>query len=45
MAENKSDHIIIRELNIPEQTYYQYKRRIQKKDEKIWEIVHIDSKI
>jgi hypothetical protein len=43
MAENKPDHIIIRELNIPEQTYYQYKRRIQKKDEKIWEKVHIDS--
>ena len=37
MSDNKTDRQIIRELNMPEQTFYLYKRRIQKIDEKIWE--------
>ena len=28
---------------MPEQTFYLYKRRIQKIDEKIWDKIHIDS--
>ena len=43
MSDNKTDRQIIRELNMPEQTFYLYKRRIQKIDEKIWDKVHIDS--
>lgn len=43
MGDNKTDREIIRELNMPEQTFYLYKRRIQKQDSQIWEKVHIDS--
>ena len=43
MSDNKTDRQIIRELNMPEQTFYLYKRRIQKIDEKIWDKGHIHS--
>ena len=43
MKEHKHDINIIRELQIPEQTFYQYKRRIMKQDAKLWDKVIIDS--
>jgi hypothetical protein len=43
MREHKHDYEIIRELQIPEQTFYQYKKRIQKQDAKLWDKVIIDS--
>ena len=43
MREHKHDINIIRELQIPEQTFYQYKRRIMKQDAKLWDKVIIDS--
>ena len=43
MREHKHDIDIIRELQIPEQTFYQYKRRIMKQDTKLWDKVIIDS--
>ena len=43
MREHKHDIDIIRELQIPEQTYYQYKSRIMKQDSKLWDKVIIDS--
>lgn len=42
-AELKTDAEIIRELNIPEQTFYSYKKRIQKHDAKLWDKVYLDS--
>ena len=41
--ENKTDTQIINELKMPVQTFYSYKKRIQKQDAEIWEKVHIDS--
>ena len=41
--DNKTDTQIINELKMPVQTFYTYKKRIQKQDAKIWEKVHIDS--
>ena len=43
MREHKHDYEIIRELQIPEQTFYQYKRRIMKEDAKLWDKIIIDS--
>ena len=42
MREHKHDIDIIRELQIPEQTFYQYKRRIIQQDTKLWDKVIID---
>ena len=41
--DNKTDTQIINELKMPVQTFYSYKKRIQKQDAKIWDKVHIDS--
>ncbi len=41
--DNKTDTQIINELKMPVQTFYSYKKRIQKQDAQIWEKVHIDS--
>lgn len=41
--DNKTDTQIINELKMPVQTFYSYKKRIQKQDAKLWEKVHIDS--
>ena len=41
--DNKTDTQIIKELKMPLQTFYSYKKKIQKQDAQIWEKVHIDS--
>jgi hypothetical protein len=41
--DNKTDTQIINELKMPVQTFYSYKKRIQKQDAQIWEKVHLDS--
>lgn len=43
LREHKHDYEIIEELKINTQTYYQYKRRIQKQDSKLWDKNIIDS--
>lgn len=41
--DNRTDTQIINKLKMPVQTFYTYKKRIQKQDAQIWEKVHIDS--
>ena len=41
--DNKTDTQIINELKMSVQTFYSYKKRIQKQDAEIWGKVHIDS--
>ena len=38
--EYKSDREIIKELNINQTTFYDYKKRIHDEDSKIWDLIH-----